>query len=227
MIGLFIDTATELGSIALYEGDHVLCSKVFSSDLNHLQVLHPAIENMLKKTKILLNDVHYFGVDIGPGSFTGIRIGVTAARTFAQAGKKSIFGASSLDIISKSVSNYDKLICVVLDGKKSRIYTAFYIYKNDSAERISDYFDTEPRELLVKIDKYKEEHNEVLFLGSGQENYTDILKKTELKPVFTSAKYFYPEAKNIYFCMNKAKLSKDYENILPFYLRKSDAEEKT
>ncbi len=225
-IGLFIDTATELGSIALYKDDKLLYNNVFSSDLNHLQVLHPAIEKMLKQAKVSLNDIDYFGVDIGPGSFTGIRIGVTAARTFAQTGKKYIFSAPSLDIISKSSPNYDKLICVALDGKKNRIFTAFYVNKNDFTERISDYFDIEAGELILKISKYKKKYDEVLFLGSGQENYQDILKKCELKAIFTSEKYFYPQAKNIYFCMDKAKLSRDYESIIPFYLRKSDAEEK-
>lgn len=225
-IGLFIDTATEQGSIALYKDDKILYNKVFSSDLNHLQVLHPAIEKMLKQAKVSLNDIGYFGVDIGPGSFTGIRIGVTAARTFAQAGKKSIFGTPSLDIISKSACDYDRLVCVIIDGKKNRIYTAFYVNKNDSSERISDYFDIEAGELLGKVNNYKKKYDKVLFLGSGQENYQDILKKCELKPIFTSTKYFYPQAKNIYFCMNKAELSRDYESIIPFYLRKSDAEEK-
>lgn len=226
MIGLLIDTATELGSIALYKDNNLLYSDIFSSGLNHLHTLHPAVDRMLKETGVSLIDIYYYGVDIGPGSFTGIRIGVTVARAFAQIENKYIFGATSLDIICQSVTSYKELICVALDGKKNRIYTAFYVFKNESPEKISDYSDIEPDELLIKIKKYKNKYNEILFLGSGQGNYLEVLKKAELKSVFTSEKYFYPEAKYIYYCMDKKNLSKDYEKIIPFYLRKSDAEEK-
>ena len=63
-------------------------------------------------------------------------------------------------------------------------------------------------------------------MGTAQEKYKEILKKSSIKPTFTSKQYFYPKAEDIYFCMDKKKLSRDYESIIPFYLRKSDAEEK-
>ncbi len=226
MNGLFIDTATEQGSIALYKDDQLLHHEILSTQLNHLKVLHPTIEKMLKKRKVTLKEIDYFGVDIGPGSFTGIRIGVTAARTFAQTGNKYIFSAVSLDIISQSLTECKELICVILDGKKNRIFTAFYAFNKNSPQRISDYFDVEPEKLINMINKYKKKYNEVIFLGSGQDKYKEILKKINLKPTFTFEKNFFPLAKNIYYFMDKKKLSGDYEKIIPFYLRKSDAEEK-
>ena len=224
MIGLFIDTATALGSIALYKNNDLIDNTVFSSYMNHLQVLHPAIEKMLKK-HYALSDINVIGVDIGPGSFTGIRIGVTTARTLAQLGKIYIFGASSLDILCQDVPYQDQLICAVIDGKKNRLYSAFYVYKNQSPIRISDYFDIEADILVEKINHCKKKYSEVIFLGSGQEKYKHILKQIELKAIFTSKKYYYPEAKNIFYLLNKKKLTKNYEKIVPFYLRKSDAEE--
>lgn len=226
MISLLIDTATNQGSIALYENERLLDSEIFSSESNHLQILHSSVDRMLKKTKTAYEQVDCYGVDTGPGSFTGIRIGVTTARTFAQLGKKYIFGVPSLDIISRGAPSFPGLICVALDGKKNRIFTGFYVFRANSPKRISDYFDLEPNELLVKINKYKKKYNEILFLGSAQATYQEILKKNELKSVFTPEKHFYPEAKNMYFCMKEQKLTKNYENILPFYLRPSDAETK-
>ena len=76
MFELLIDTATELGSIALYKEDSLIYSFSFGHELNHLQKLHPAIESALKDNSIKMEEIQIIGCDIGPGSFTGIRIGV-------------------------------------------------------------------------------------------------------------------------------------------------------
>ncbi len=224
---LFIDTATELGSIALYNNDTLLFSKQFSSQLKHLQAIHPSINEMLTETKTELEDIDVIGVDIGPGSFTGIRIGVTTARTLAQISNNYIFGITSLDIIAKSIPYYDNLLCVTIDGKKKRFFTAFYKFKNNRVERISNYMDIGIDELFEKVNKYNKEYKEIKFLGTGQSIYHDRLCEADINTAFTmdSAECCNPEAKNIYFFMDEDKLTREYEKVIPFYLRKSDAEE--
>ena len=103
----------------------------------------------------------------------------------------------------------------------------FYDFNKSVPERISDYFDIEPEILLDKIKNFKKKYDKMIFLGTAQERYREILKKSSLKPIFTSKEHFYPRAEHIYLCRDKDKLSKDYESIIPFYLRKSDAEEKS
>ena len=90
MKSLFIDTATEKGSIAFYENDCLKYSRIFNQSLRHLARLHAEIQKMIKKLHINIRDIDLYGADIGPGSFTGIRIGVTAVRALAQFSNKKI-----------------------------------------------------------------------------------------------------------------------------------------
>jgi len=226
MISLYIDTATIRGSIALYNNDKLLFFRTLLSESNHLHVLHNTIEKGIKKAGVTLDEISAIGVDIGPGSFTGIRIGVTTARTLAQLGRIDIFGVPSLDILVQNIPFNDQLICSVVDGKKKRLFCAFYQFKGNVIKRISPYFDISAEELLKKISGFTSEFRSVCLVGELQRSDREILSGSEVKVNFLSRSYSWPRAKNIHFFQKQdhIKLSKDYEKIVPFYLRKSDAE---
>lgn len=228
MIELLIDTATELGSIALYRDNTLIYAIDFGSELKHLKSLHPAVKIALEECDINVNDIDVVGCNIGPGSFTGIRIGVTTARTFSQLGNCSIYQATSLDILCQKVPFFSGLICPVIDGKKNRVYGGLYQFTHkNKLKQLTDYLDVFPEQLVSMINKYKTEFDKVLFLGTGQIQYEETLNRSLLKSYFSGPGFYYPEAKYIHYCRPKSRLMKKYEQIKPLYLRQSDAEEKS
>ncbi len=218
MIKLFIDTATAAGSIALYNDTELLSFLIFQEKLKHLQILHPAIDYILKLNHISIKDIELIGVDIGPGSFTGIRIGVTAARALAQLNKSYIYGVTSLDLIKEKLLFFNGIICPIIDAKKNRVFTALY----NKSERISDYFDITIEELISFI-KSKNITN-IIFGGDGLKLYKSILIKELPTAIFTGKQFYYPEARDSNYIINYENLTKNYNQIKPFYIRKSDAE---
>ncbi len=226
MKALMIDTATESGSVALYENDKLLGAITFNTQLKHLQSLHIAIKNLLALFHTNIKDISLIGVDTGPGSFTGIRIGVTAARAFAQAGKMFIEATSSLKLLAYKIPFEEYVICSIIDGKKGRVYTGFFKRNKKRIAKLSPFYDITP-EQLAEIIKQKFNDNKIVFVGNGQIEYKKYLQKNIKKAIFTDKNFYYPEAKDIYFLIKKNNYNKDYNKIIPFYLRKSDAEEKS
>lgn len=227
MYELLIDTSAEEGSIALYQEDRLCVTRSLGREFNHLQTLHVNIKQILEEEKISLQDINLVGCDIGPGSFTGIRIGVTTARTISQLNNCLIYPAVSLDVLCAGSDAFPGIIVPVIDGKKGRVYSAVYEKKVSGIfRRLSDYFDITAEELCARINNYQTQYQEVLFLGSGQDIYRGHLEKTVLVSQFSGPASVFPEAKNIHYLQTPASLTKDYNMIKPFYLRKPDAEEK-
>lgn len=223
-ITLLIDTTTQQGSIAFFQKHSLVYENILTNKLTHLQSLYKGIDNGLKKIKFQIDDIKQIGVNIGPGSFTGIRIGVSTARTIAQLNKASIMGVNSLDILAHSCSVSSQLICPVIDGRKKRLFSAFYIFKDNNLIRLNDYMDISPDILVEKVNEYKKSYSEILFLGTGLINYMDILKQSNIDVEFAEKK-LYPHAKDIFSLLKEDKFTLNYNSIRPFYLRRSDAEE--
>ncbi len=218
MLKLFIDTATQVGSIALFKDNELLGEKIFDERLRHLKILHTEINELMKKNSIDIKQIELIGVDIGPGSFTGIRIGVTTARTLAQLNNSYIEGIPSLDIMKNSYQSETDYICAVMDAKKNRVFAA--LYERDA--RITDYLDIEPAELKKIVDRFAPA-SPVTFIGDGGLKYESELKTINGEAVFIQD--LFPTAKFINKILSeKNSFNREYENVKPFYLRKSDAE---
>jgi tRNA threonylcarbamoyladenosine biosynthesis protein TsaB len=218
VLKLFIDTATQVGSIALFKDNELLGEKIFDERLRHLKILHTEINELMKKNSIDIKQIELIGVDIGPGSFTGIRIGVTTARTLAQLNNSYIEGIPSLDIMKNSYRSETDYICAVMDAKKNRVFAA--LYERDA--RITDYLDIEPAELKKIIDRFAPA-SPVTFIGDGGLKYESELKTINGEAVFIQD--LFPTAKFINKILSeKNSFNREYENVKPFYLRKSDAE---
>ncbi len=218
MKSLVIDTATEYASVGFFEDNTPVYYFITGKKLMHLTTIFPVIEDGLKKLNWNLKEIEFVGVDIGPGSFTGIRIGVTTARTIAQNNNCLILGVSSLDLLAFKYRYTNYKICPVIDGRKNRVYTALFEVKDQRIERKTDYLDLPPEELKNII---KEE--ELIFCGTGIIKYSEILKSEFKEAIFDETNLF-PEAKNIFYMQDLIKPSKEWEKVLPLYVRLSDAE---
>lgn len=147
---LVFDTCFNQSYIAFKENDKILESEIIqSTDSNYHSVfIIPKIVEILKKHNLKINDIDVIGVNIGPGSFTGIRAGITIARVLAQQANIKLIGVNSLQILSK-LNNSNENTIVALDARKNKVYFAMY---SKNTELIKPQL-IERGELLNKIDK--------------------------------------------------------------------------
>ena len=172
MLVLAIDTATKIGSVSLFDdkigviGELNLYVKV-----NHSAVIMEMIDNLFKMTKLSIKDVDRVAVIVGPGSFTGIRIGVAVAKGLCYGTKKSIVGVNELDLLVQNTECGEGVIVPLLDARKERVYYSIY-EKKEGIKRVSEYKDGELRDLLEEL-----RDKNVIFCGDGAIAYEKIIKE--------------------------------------------------
>ncbi len=219
MLILAIDTSTNVGTVALYSNEIGVVGEItINIKRTHSENVMVAIDNLLKITEHTIKDVDKFAVSIGPGSFTGIRIGVAVAKGLAYSTGKSIVGVNELDVIAHNISETDCEIVPIIDARKERGYYCRYSYKNGEIVREEDYNVGEIREYLEdKKDK------KILFTGDGALKYKNLIKEIMGENAkFAIKSLSLPKASII------AEISEKIEDNLytlePFYLSKAQAE---
>jgi len=160
---LAIDTSTDYMSLAVMDGEKVLRRFHRKADRNHAKLLIPTVDSLLKKSRMKLDDIDGFCIGIGPGSFTGLRIGVTTIKGLSLATGKPIAAVPTLDAIAYNAKAVDAVICPVLDARKKKVYACLYRFSEGSMKRLTKYL-LLPAEELVKITA---EHEKVFFLGDA------------------------------------------------------------
>lgn len=129
MIILAIDTSTDAVSVAVSNSKQVLASSHVLSDRRHAEQLVPIIKNICQQADISMREIDVVGVDVGPGLFTGMRVGIATAKTISQALDIPIIGVSSLDILARSVATTDRVVLSTIDARRGELYWA--MYRND------------------------------------------------------------------------------------------------
>jgi tRNA threonylcarbamoyladenosine biosynthesis protein TsaB len=157
---LAIDTSTMTASVASLKNSEVVGEVFVNLKINHSPMLLPVIEMLCVASGMKLDEVDLFVCTIGPGSFTGVRIGVSTVKGFALAAGKPVVGVSTLDALAMNLLGSPVKICPMLDARKNHVYTALYGTDGDNQiEKINGERDTEIREFLRTIDE------DVIFLG--------------------------------------------------------------
>jgi len=160
---LSIDTSTDYLSVAVMDGAKVLASYHRPSHRNHSRLLVPVISNLVKRCRLKLKDIGGLCVSIGPGSFTGLRIGVVTVKGLAYALNKPVVTVPTLDVIAHRAGSFKGLVVPVLDAKKNKVYACLYRSDGVKFKRISKYLLVPVESLLKMTAKY----DKVLFLGDG------------------------------------------------------------
>ncbi len=223
---LSFDTATNNCAIALTRGgfvDGIIVASVhFSSGVTHSRKLLSSIDRLLGDASIRLSEVSAIAVGLGPGSFTGLRIGMATAKGLCHGTSKPLIGISSLDAIGASVSS-GKLICAVLDARKKEVYSCFYRNRGKAyAERCSEPAVLSPEVLARQINE------PVVMAGDGVDVYNRVWSellgnRLEIAP----ARNRFPAADIIGFLANEHYLAGQFLDLagsMPAYVRSSDAE---
>ena len=219
---LGIDTATQFLALGIIEDDNILSELRLDAGQTHAQILLPSIEKVLKDADLELEDLNGIALSIGPGSFTGLRIGLATAKGLCFASGKPLLSVPTLDGLVYFNLNSPYPLVPVLDAKKNEIYSSVYDTKSGAVKRISDYWVLSAEKLVAKIPE------EVIFLGLGLEVFQDKLKELcGEKAHFLAGERNLPSGSSIAFLgLEKFRRSEfeDLEKAEPLYLRSSDAE---
>jgi len=158
---LAIDTSTDYLSLAIMRGEKIIARFHRRSRMRHSSLLMPRIDKLLKRTGLKIKEIDCFAISIGPGSFTGLRIGVATVKGLAYALKKPIVAVPTLDVIAVNAKSFRGAICPVLDARKNKVYACLYKSDGEKIKRISKYLLLPVSDLLKRIKKY----DKIIFLG--------------------------------------------------------------
>ncbi len=222
---LGIDTSSGKNfAIGLYNDGKIL-ELNFSNFDNTDSFITYALKSACEILEIELNNIDYFAAGVGPGSFTGLRIGVTIIKTLAWATKRNVIPISSLELLisslDKELIDEKSILVPVVDARTGKLFCAIF----DKEKRLTEDMDIHPQELKVLIEDSIKNYNKVIFVGNGFLKYRDTFKNIEAT--------FLPEfnIKGSAICKKALEiitLSKESlisaEELEPKYLRKSEAE---
>ena len=164
MLILAFETTAKAGSVALLEDSKLLAESYQNTGLTHSQTLMVMAEDMLTAAGKTMADVTAVAVAEGPGSFTGVRIGVAAAKGLAWGGQISCYGVSTLESMALTLGIYQGYVCPVMDARRSQIYNALFYVNQSQVERI-----TEDRAIALEDLKTELEHLDgpIFLVGDG------------------------------------------------------------
>ncbi len=126
MLILAFETSAKAAGVALHDGEKMLAECYQNTGLTHSQTLMVMAEDLLKQCGLTAQDVTHIAVAAGPGSFTGVRIGVAAAKGFAWGGQLPCIGVSTLEAMAKNLGVYDGYVCACMDARRSQVYNALF-----------------------------------------------------------------------------------------------------
>jgi len=222
MYSLGIDTSTKTCSVALLKDHSLIIEITLSDNLSHSRKFLSLINYALDKARIKISEIDCFAVSTGPGSFTGLRIGIGTLKGLCLATGKPIVGVSTLEALSYSIPYNSALICPILDARKNEVYTSLFRYQDKRLVRLIDDMVISPEELLPKIKE------KVIFLGDGVEVYKDIiLEKLDDLAIFLPRFFNQPRGTNVAE-IGMIKLNRgetlNLHDLKPTYIRRSEAE---
>lgn len=219
------DTAVEVAAVAVIEDNKLLGEYIINNKKKHSEKLMPLADNLLKDLSLSPADMDLFAVSIGPGSFTGIRIGVSAVKALAYATGKKIAGIPTLDAIAYNASIYNGIVCPLIDARNNQVYTALYRFENGKQQKITQYMAADIGEIIEKI---KMAGENTIFIGDAAELHKDmILSQLGNQAHFMPGNLQIPRASAVaHLAYIKAVSGEadDLFELVPLYLRKSQAE---
>jgi tRNA threonylcarbamoyladenosine biosynthesis protein TsaB len=223
---LAIDTATPCSSVALTIGEphdgELMASLSLNSKVTHSRRLLSGVDWLLSENSIDITDIDGLAIGLGPGSFTGLRIGMATVKGMAAAMNKPLLGVSTLDALAFSCSG-DKPLCVLLDARKKEVYRRWYRPDDQGVYRSTGTISAvTPQELVQEVTENS------LMVGDGLLSYEEIFRDSLGERVTMAPLVLhYPSAAAIGFLACEALQrgeTLDLESAVPLYVRASDAE---
>ena len=224
---LALDTSSIVATAAVMDGEKLMGEYIINHKKTHSQKLMPMLEEILKSCELSPKEIDIFGVAVGPGSFTGLRIGLATIKAMAQALDKPVVGVSTLEGLAFNLVYCKALICPIIDAQRNLVYTGLYQWDQMELNKVMEEEVYPIEDLLQNLKKRKEE---IVFIGDALEKFKELIQE-ELKELalFPPSIVTMARASSIAELARrkaeKGKLLKASE-LLPVYMRKSEAEKK-
>lgn len=222
---LGVDTTSPSGSVALLKGSTLLAEFDQVSPATFSARLLPTIQFLLQSNELSIQDVGGFAVAVGPGSFTGIRIGLSTIKSFAYSSGRPVAPVSTLSALARKIQYpQNRLVCPILDAKKNEVYAALYQSKEGVLQELIPQGSYPPDALFSRLPAHRVIH----FIGSGVDAYRQVIfQYLRDKARFPQRSPFIAyEVGLIGYDMLREDRGESMHEIKPLYLRKSQAEEK-
>lgn len=221
MITLGIETATQVVSVAIGGEDGLLGLVEILKSRRHAEVLTPAIEFVCRQAQVAVTEIGAIGVDVGPGLFTGMRVGIASAKVMAQTLQVPIVGVCSLDLLAFPLRHSSKVIASVIDARKGEVFYALYSASPGGVQRLSEPGASSIDDLNAHIIARGQD---VLAVGDGADRYRE-----QLDPRIEVADLTHPSAGPLVALARAQVLRSDQAGlssaaIKPLYLRAPDAQ---
>lgn len=213
MLILGISTSSNIASVALSKDAECIKELNINNNKTHSETLLPLINELLSETNIKLQDINLIACDNGPGSFTGIRIGISTVKAIAESLNIPVIAVSSLEGLAYNIHD-SECICSLIDARNNQVYCGLF---DSNHTLIGNYMADDINTILPVINQSKD----ILFVGDGAFAHKGLLNINN----FRSDNLLH--AKNINLCaFNKFSKGEilSADSILPMYLRKSQAE---
>jgi tRNA threonylcarbamoyladenosine biosynthesis protein TsaB len=222
---LSIETSTMLGGVAIIDETAGLIAETrLNVKTTHSERLMTAVNNTLIQSEMTLDDIDVFGVAIGPGSFTGLRIGLSTVKGLSYATGKPVVTVPTLDAFAWNFPCSVYPVCLMLDARKSEVYAAVYRWDENIFRTVIECVSVKPEAILEKL------QGKVLFAGEGVLLYREkIISIMKDRASFVTMDKMVPSPANVAM-LGMAKAVRGEFTVIsqavPFYIRRSEAEVK-
>lgn len=219
MLILAIDTSCDTLGISIVKDGWLLGEQLINDKKTHSVKLMPSIDYLLNALGLKIEEIDIFAIVNGPGSFTGLRIGVSSAKSFSYTLEKDLIGINTLDYLYRSSNLFDKLVCPIINARNRNVF--YSIYKDGN--RLVDYGADNLDDLADILKEYGED---VYFTGDGVYAYRDDLKGL-FGPLYKEVDGPLLLGKPSFIGLMAEEAYKkggDFKDLEVFYLRKSQAE---
>jgi tRNA threonylcarbamoyladenosine biosynthesis protein TsaB len=220
---LGIDTATDQVSCALAGHDGVIAQQHLLAPRRHAEALAPMIESITRQSGLPLAKVGAIAVDIGPGLFTGLRVGFTTATTLAAALEVPMIGITSLDLLAHAVHLTDRLVAAAVDARRGEVFSALYRPVPGGVQQVSPPTVVRPEELASELEARNEE---CLLVGDGAVRHRDLFATVDHAHL-AGPELAHPSAAVLVALAHPRAVREEFvspRQLAPLYLREPDAQ---
>lgn len=222
---LVVESSSAVLSLAVFEAERLLLEMTLDYQKTHSEKLIPLIHEGLTQLKLKPAELDVFAASIGPGSFTGLRIGVTTVKAMGQALDKPVVGVSTLEALAYNLPWAAQPICPLIDAQREAVYYGQYQWQRGQLQTLAE---AQVQEIGPLIEQWKAQAQEIWFLGDGTEKFRERLEK-DLSglALFPPLDLIIPRAASVgrlaYEKIRRGEAQRP-EALLPIYMRKSQAE---
>ncbi|SHI39739.1 tRNA (adenosine(37)-N6)-threonylcarbamoyltransferase complex dimerization subunit type 1 TsaB [Lutispora thermophila] len=221
---LAIDTSTAAASSAIMEDGRLLCEFTINDGRKHSEKMMNIINIALENSGMDISQIDAFACSIGPGSFTGLRLGAAAVKGLGQALNKPLIAVPTLEALAFNLFPYNGLICPMLDAQRKMVYSSLYKIEDNKLLKLEDYRAIDIDKLINRLMEYEEK---IVVLGDGVPIFGQKMKDVLPNVVEASPATLYPRASSVAVLaeeLYKEGKTINYNELELYYIRKSQAE---